>query len=680
MCTGVDSEMQDCTIMDNCPINCVWGGWGDWSECTATCGGGEKHKHRDILVAAQNGGSCDGAHNLYSSCSLYACSVEPTAYTAAPISKGNYEFRRFDEYYYFAVMGDAPVDGSDMGCQEMFMPVPKSWEIAPRDDASVMIAMQHSFETACVVLANGDCIRTTNSDPTGDDVRNADGTRMNALEQSGQFYRPKDCVGRVLIRKRNPFAPKRGEGLGRYHVKRYRGKCYATIDDIAESDQAIGKQFGYLAPPPRWQLAERDNSALVVISRGYWGAHTLVLANGDAVRTKGFGEAGKLWNKNEVLTLTETRGGATIQRYKPKNGYSRILIEKKDDDYTPTPCGLENYVEVKPHMYYATIDDSAREGQERERQYGYLALPKNWEVAEYTEDALVAAEKGRWSTCKVVLKDGTALWTKNEGNPGHEAQSNCLDSNAGKTEFKPKSHCHCMRVLITQDKDRRRRAISKENMINYRGAQWATLDNRHPKTLEVQQKCQQKFLQLPKDDSEPPIQWEIASQDDDLIHVIAGYYWASNRLIASDKWSRWTKRYANKGKLATSNDFEVKNHRFYRPTGCEGNTILIRLIRDQVEYDRLHQPPAKYQPYPNGAYYAVMDGTSKDHHHAGCQNQYRFMPQQSEPGQPWEVAPDNQESRTVAESFRWGTDGVILNNNVAIYTKSGKKTWLHLEV
>merc|ERR1719161_106453 len=99
-----------------------------------------------------------------------------------------------------------------------------------------MIAMQHSFETACVVLANGDCIRTTNSDPTGDDVRNADGTRMNALEQSGQFYRPKDCVGRVLIRKRNPFAPKRGEGLGRYHVKRYRGKCYATIDDIAESD------------------------------------------------------------------------------------------------------------------------------------------------------------------------------------------------------------------------------------------------------------------------------------------------------------------------------------------------------------------------------------------------------------------------------------------------------------
>lgn len=38
------------------PVDCQWGDWGAFSECSATCGGGEWRRHRSVLVEPQNGG------------------------------------------------------------------------------------------------------------------------------------------------------------------------------------------------------------------------------------------------------------------------------------------------------------------------------------------------------------------------------------------------------------------------------------------------------------------------------------------------------------------------------------------------------------------------------------------------------------------------------------------------
>jgi len=38
------------------PVDCRWGAWEGFSDCTATCGGGQTHRHRSITVEARNSG------------------------------------------------------------------------------------------------------------------------------------------------------------------------------------------------------------------------------------------------------------------------------------------------------------------------------------------------------------------------------------------------------------------------------------------------------------------------------------------------------------------------------------------------------------------------------------------------------------------------------------------------
>ena len=42
-------------------IDCKWGPYGNWSDCTKSCGGGFQTRLRDIEQQAQNGGGkCEG--------------------------------------------------------------------------------------------------------------------------------------------------------------------------------------------------------------------------------------------------------------------------------------------------------------------------------------------------------------------------------------------------------------------------------------------------------------------------------------------------------------------------------------------------------------------------------------------------------------------------------------------
>lgn len=65
------------------PINCRWGNWGRWSECSRSCGaGGEKVRRRIIAAEAQYDGTCEGASEGTKTCFEKDCPQLTT--TAAP--------------------------------------------------------------------------------------------------------------------------------------------------------------------------------------------------------------------------------------------------------------------------------------------------------------------------------------------------------------------------------------------------------------------------------------------------------------------------------------------------------------------------------------------------------------------------------------------------------------------
>ena len=50
-----------------------WGPWGLWSECTATCGGGEQQRSRVCRQPSFGGDECLGDGNQIRKCSIQPC-------------------------------------------------------------------------------------------------------------------------------------------------------------------------------------------------------------------------------------------------------------------------------------------------------------------------------------------------------------------------------------------------------------------------------------------------------------------------------------------------------------------------------------------------------------------------------------------------------------------------------
>ena len=68
-CAGPGREEEQCGTGD-CP---TWAGWGEWTECSATCGGGERARTRLCLAGA--GGECEGEAGQTETCNTAACPV-----------------------------------------------------------------------------------------------------------------------------------------------------------------------------------------------------------------------------------------------------------------------------------------------------------------------------------------------------------------------------------------------------------------------------------------------------------------------------------------------------------------------------------------------------------------------------------------------------------------------------
>ncbi|XP_063690486.1 uncharacterized protein LOC134823063 [Bolinopsis microptera] len=76
-CRGEDSETQDCNPQI-CPVNGGWSNYGDWLECSVTCGGGSQSRTRTCKNPAPlyGGKDCQGQDSESQDCNPQECPVD----------------------------------------------------------------------------------------------------------------------------------------------------------------------------------------------------------------------------------------------------------------------------------------------------------------------------------------------------------------------------------------------------------------------------------------------------------------------------------------------------------------------------------------------------------------------------------------------------------------------------
>lgn len=76
-CPGNSTEVRPCAE-DDCPvpIDCEWGAYGNWTQCSKSCGGGTQIATREIAIQALNGGQqCDGTNTNLQLCNEFPCPI-----------------------------------------------------------------------------------------------------------------------------------------------------------------------------------------------------------------------------------------------------------------------------------------------------------------------------------------------------------------------------------------------------------------------------------------------------------------------------------------------------------------------------------------------------------------------------------------------------------------------------
>ncbi|CAH1776211.1 unnamed protein product, partial [Owenia fusiformis] len=71
-CTGHFSEEQFCNTFP-CPIDGKWSEWGEYGKCSSSCAGGKKERTRKCDGPYYNGQDCVGADTQTDTCSTQAC-------------------------------------------------------------------------------------------------------------------------------------------------------------------------------------------------------------------------------------------------------------------------------------------------------------------------------------------------------------------------------------------------------------------------------------------------------------------------------------------------------------------------------------------------------------------------------------------------------------------------------
>merc|ERR1711871_1540600 len=72
-------DPPDGCVKDTEPVHCEFAEWSEWSQCSATCGRGQRIHTRQIAVQAADGGrGCSGPMQEVSPCTVTECEVKPS--------------------------------------------------------------------------------------------------------------------------------------------------------------------------------------------------------------------------------------------------------------------------------------------------------------------------------------------------------------------------------------------------------------------------------------------------------------------------------------------------------------------------------------------------------------------------------------------------------------------------
>lgn len=145
-CVGDSSETNFCNTQA-CPRDCKWGEWSQWTECSKKCGGGKTKRFRDIAVARKNGGAqCPGLSNQESDCNMNECPVncqwgDWADWSACPTTCGSPMRLKTRPKKIQERSGGEPCDGNATEMERCsFLPCPVDCELQPWGDWSVCSA------------------------------------------------------------------------------------------------------------------------------------------------------------------------------------------------------------------------------------------------------------------------------------------------------------------------------------------------------------------------------------------------------------------------------------------------------------------------------------------------------------------------------------------------------------
>ncbi|XP_039719589.1 spondin-1 [Pteropus medius] len=78
VCTLPTEETEKCTVNEECsPSSCLMTEWGEWDECSATCGMGMKKRHRMVKMSPADGSMCKAEMSQAEKCMMPECHTIP---------------------------------------------------------------------------------------------------------------------------------------------------------------------------------------------------------------------------------------------------------------------------------------------------------------------------------------------------------------------------------------------------------------------------------------------------------------------------------------------------------------------------------------------------------------------------------------------------------------------------
>ncbi|NXB77102.1 HMCN1 protein, partial [Donacobius atricapilla] len=135
-CAGADVQIQRCST-DLCPVDGNWAQWQSWSQCSASCGGGEQTRVRlcSSPAPSNRGRPCPGDSSQISRCNTQACPGGPARARGSII--GNINDVEFGVAFLNATVTDSP-DSDTRLIQAKITNVPQTLGPAMRKLISIL--------------------------------------------------------------------------------------------------------------------------------------------------------------------------------------------------------------------------------------------------------------------------------------------------------------------------------------------------------------------------------------------------------------------------------------------------------------------------------------------------------------------------------------------------------------